>query len=154
VQIEREQQHAKFIGTICGRYPTVGFGLGRNSYNCVEQFWILQMYQLFYHDLKIGQVVLEDLVFPAANGYFEPMISEDSSSLRSLIQSYIKASIQAGLLGDKDDYGENWAECQAKIDDQYAALIDSEEWFLVDATGAKIAITIPVFHAENRISWG
>jgi hypothetical protein len=111
------------------------------------------LYQLFYGDRKIGEVEVTSGEFPTAHGIFQPCEIAETDPLRSHIQNYINFSMQAATIGEEDDYGERWEDFQIAGERDYLDLIDSEAWYLLDASGTKTSITVPVFHGDREISW-
>jgi hypothetical protein len=111
------------------------------------------LYQLFYGDVKIGEIVDVRDEFPTAHGSFKPSAISAAEPLRSHIQNYINFSIQAAAIGEEDDYGQRWEDFQFTGEQDYLDLIDSEAWYLLDASGTKTVITVPVFHGDREISW-
>jgi hypothetical protein len=114
---------------------------------------VLAMYQLFYGDVKIGEIVDVRNEFPTTHGAFKPSAISAAEPLRSHIRNYINFSIQASTIGEEDDYGQRWEDFQLTGEQDYLDLINSEAWYLLDAGATKTVITVPVFHPNHEISW-
>lgn len=110
-------------------------------------------YKLFYKEYEIGIVTELSDEWPRPSG-----IIKLSSTLKELneetklLYDYFDFSIKAAAIlenGSDEDYQEFCSNNEYK----YLEMIESEEWFLLDHSGNKINVAIPVLAEHNEIIW-
>ena len=108
-------------------------------------------YRLFYRDIELGGVVEEDSDFPNLFGTFQPIASDDQSSVLDHLQRYIAYSVAADQLM-QEGKEEEWDRFAAENEPQFLDLIETDDWHLRDGDGIE-PILVPNFCQNNAIVW-
>jgi hypothetical protein len=113
----------------------------------------LKKYKLIYKNYEIGTVTELSDEWPRPSGTIElnDSLKEWNKETKSLLD-YFGYSIKASALLEnsrQEDYDRFCEENECK----YLDLIDSEEWFLLDQSGKRNNIIIPIFSENNGIVW-
>lgn len=105
--------------------------------------------RLCFGEVEIGTVAQSGADFPNISGRFE-LASEiaHQPELQHLVD-YICYSCRVNPCINADSL----AEIDQTEEDQFIDLIESDRWFLVDDTGTRMQILIPIFHADSTIVW-
>ena len=106
-------------------------------------------YTLIHKDIEVARVTELYQDFPNLSGNY--MLSEHLENENSFLFQYVEYSIKSDILME-ENYGE-WEKFSEKEEIKYIDLIESKHWFLVDKTGKKHKIVIPLFYNNNYIGW-
>jgi hypothetical protein len=109
-------------------------------------------YKLLFRDVEIGTIHQKDADFPNVWGSFEPSIGTDHPDTREHIQRYMEYSREAGRLMEQDPGGGEWDDFVAQNELQFLDLIECVDWWLVDATGERHPILVPIFYVDG-VAW-
>lgn len=105
-------------------------------------------YTLLYAGEPLGTIVEDDADFPTLFGTYElDPIARERAGLAHVLE-YIDWSVRTWPLVEQDRVDELAAE-----EEQFAALIESEQWALRAADGRELPILIPAFCTEGRVNW-
>ena len=110
-------------------------------------------YKLVYKNYEIGIVTELSSEWPRPSGTIElnDALKELNEETKSLFD-YFDYSIKASELlenNPEEDYNKHVEENEFK----YLNLIDSKEWFMLDQSGKRNNIVIPIFSENNEIVW-
>lgn len=113
----------------------------------------LKKYKLIYKAYEIGMVTELSSEWPRPSGTIELNESlKEVNAETKFIFDYFDFSINAAAIlenGDHEEYGRYCMEHEF----QFLELIDSKDWFLIDDSGKKNNIIVPILSENNEIVW-
>ena len=113
---------------------------------------VMTRYTLFFGDLELGVVGERDADFPNLWGDFVASDKTDHPDLRARIQRFVDHCRQADrLISQGDAEGSPYDRFVQENEPQFADLIDSSDWYLVDGSGRRLAILVPNFVADGVV---
>jgi hypothetical protein len=106
-------------------------------------------YQLYFGSHAIAVVKEKDADFPTYFGEYR-LLNEIGSPELGRVRDYIDYSVRVWPQVEQD----RMEESSLAEEETFMALIESEDWFLVEAdSGRRIRILIPLFCTGNRMNW-
>jgi hypothetical protein len=110
-----------------------------------------QAYFLFVRDVRLGRVVPSDSESSTPSGTFTPESATDHPQIRRRVANYIQFRAEADQLAH--DSPHSLEEFLDLTEPEFADLINSNEWSLVDPQGNRFAILAPNFSAGRTLTW-
>ena len=116
----------------------------------MEEF---KKYTLLYKNYEIGVVTELNSEWPRPSGIIElnAGLKELNEETRFLFD-YFNYSIKASYLLENSSTEEYNRFCEDN-ESKYLSLIDSQNWTLLDKSGKKNSIVIPILSGDNEIVW-
>jgi hypothetical protein len=106
-------------------------------------------YDLYFNEIKIARIF--NAVFEFLNCYGKYELSAEF--LRDHACSELYAFIEYQLQTAPLLAAEKFDELDESEEEKFANFIDSEDWYLLDETGKKIPILVPMFNNKMDITW-
>jgi hypothetical protein len=106
-------------------------------------------YDLYFNEIKIARIF--NAVFEFLNCYGKYELSAEflRDHACSELYAFIEYQLQTGSLLA----AEKFDELDESEEEKFAEFYDAEEWYLMDETGKKIAILVPMFNNKTDITW-
>ena len=112
----------------------------------------LPIYQLYFGDIKLAEVITESSDFLDVCGSYRLTIDDRYSIKIQKILKYITYSIAS--CDEELDYNRKQIDFNAEHDElQFLNFIESDEWWLQDEKGDRQDIQVPIFSGDNEIHW-
>jgi hypothetical protein len=110
-------------------------------------------YTLIYKSYELGIVTELSSEWPRPSGTIEldATIERLNEETKSLFD-YFDYSVKASALLENAPYEEYNRFCQEN-ESKYLTLIDSKDWFLLDQSGKRNNIVIPILSENKEIVW-
>ena len=113
-------------------------------------------YDLYFHDKRIGEVSEKNSDFPNLWGKIEFDQSMDASSGQiNRFKEFIELNMESSRLVDvehEEDVKDELEKINQRLED-FTDYIETDGWFLVDNSGKKHYILVPIFHHSREIVW-
>lgn len=111
-----------------------------------------QTYTLVLGDLEIGTVHQADADFPNVWGTFSPTPRIDRPEIREHVNHYIAYSREADRLMEEDgSAGGRYDAFVTQNERQFLDLIECDDWHLVDPSGKRHPILVPIFGVDGVV---
>ncbi len=103
---------------------------------------------LLFQGVPIAQVEQDDADFPTYFGHYRLVDDSSADPVVARVREYHDFSVRTWPLIEQDRYDE-----VASQEEQFADLIESSDWSLLQPDGSSVAILIPVFCTNSEINW-
>ncbi|NUQ65920.1 MAG: hypothetical protein HUU20_25945 [Pirellulales bacterium] len=108
-----------------------------------------ESYTLEFRGVSLGIVTRKDSDFPNLWGSFTPLLADDHPEIRDRIEHYRQYSVDADRL--METAFSQWEASVNENDSEFLDLMECDDWFLVDPSGNKHGILIPIFTQEGLV---
>ena len=110
-------------------------------------------FKLCFADIEIAEVQHKESDFPNDFGSWTPLPLSVDVELHRHLREYIAYSIESSRLLDETNAGPEWEDFIGREESRYLDLIEAETWYLVDSSGGRTSILIPIFHHDGGLVW-